>query len=383
MGAMEDAANIFSADLQGRSAAPQRGEDSRSAPEPLFDNNVMEGADSEEGGADEGGDYAEEQRARRPAKQSKESNDGQRRGDDGRFLKNEGPIDDDDEGEGGESDEGEGEGEGEEEGDESGEEGTAKPGSYDPEAKVTVKVDGQDKEVTLKEALEGYIRTDTFHRRMTALDGDKQVVDRDRATYQTGLQTLENMYKHLSAEIKALEPAEPDWDKLYRENPNEAARQKIMWDRYKDGRAQLQKQQEEITQRQQQEHQANLRNYITKEGQKLLTKFPHWNDAKARDRDQAAIKSTLKAAGFSDSEIATVCDSRMVEIAMKAARFDRLSSRGIQPKRSTTRPMPSGSAASSRRSGSAGGNRAARAHAVDQSVDSAVGVFSDLLSREK
>ena len=41
-----------------------------------------------------------------------------------------------------------------------------------------VMVDGEEKEVSLKEALEGYIRTETFHKRMTEIAETNKIVQR-------------------------------------------------------------------------------------------------------------------------------------------------------------------------------------------------------------
>jgi hypothetical protein len=72
--------------------------------------------------------------------------------------------------------------------------------------KVEVTVDGEPVEVSVKEALEGYIRTETFHRRMNQLDEAKKVVRRAAAdavqNYEYSMNVAQQMEAHMDQMIQ-------------------------------------------------------------------------------------------------------------------------------------------------------------------------------------
>src|SRR6478735_5844075 len=79
----------------------------------------------------------------------------------------------------------------------------------------TVMVDGEEKTVKLKEALNGYIRTETFHKRLNEVNEGKQAVAaaaRDTvARRNKAIVTLEEA----EATLSAIMPEEPNWDALF------------------------------------------------------------------------------------------------------------------------------------------------------------------------
>jgi hypothetical protein len=108
------------------------------------------------------------------------------------------PDSDGDDADDGESDE-DGPGDGD---DDSGEEGAEDPEEAAVlERKVEVTVDGEPVEVSIKEALEGYVRTETFHRRMNQLDEAKKIVRRAAAdavsNYEYSMTIAKQMEEHL------------------------------------------------------------------------------------------------------------------------------------------------------------------------------------------
>src|SRR4249919_2554585 len=125
---------------------------------------------------------------------------------------------DDDEGEAGEDESDDGDDDtGAEEGED--EEATEGDESSDLSKKVEVTVDGEPVEVTLKEALEGYVRTETFHRRMNQLDEAKKIVRRAAADAVQNYEYSMNVAKQMQAHMDTMIPPEPDWDKEFAADP--------------------------------------------------------------------------------------------------------------------------------------------------------------------
>src|SRR5688572_5524369 len=85
-----------------------------------------------------------------------------------------------------------------------------------------VVVDGERAEVNLREALDGYIRQETFHRRLNELatvkdamrvEGSKLIEDRKKYV---------GLIEQMEDTIKLLIPNEPNWDELYASDPKGA-----------------------------------------------------------------------------------------------------------------------------------------------------------------
>ena len=104
---------------------------------------------------------------------------------------------------------------------------------------VRVNVDGQPAEVSLQEALNGYVRSETFHRRLNQLGQVAQQIEAERADLARGRDYYANMLPALHQQLLSLQPQEPDWDKLYEENPQEAARLERQWRTYREKLGQL------------------------------------------------------------------------------------------------------------------------------------------------
>src|SRR4029077_16064868 len=104
---------------------------------------------------------------------------------------------------------------------------------------VRVTVDGQPAEVSLQEALQGYVRTETFHRRLNQLQQVAQHIEQERATLAQGRQYYSELIPALQQQLASLQPQEPDWDALYAENPVDAARLERQWRTYRERLGQL------------------------------------------------------------------------------------------------------------------------------------------------
>src|ERR1700722_6689506 len=95
-----------------------------------------------------------------------------------------------------------------------------------PVEKLEVTVDGEDKPVSLDECIKGYIRTETFHKRMSQVDQARQAIEQEagnigqaRGLYQQKLQYLDTL-------IAQMTPEEPNWDAEFQADPAAAHRKK-------------------------------------------------------------------------------------------------------------------------------------------------------------
>lgn len=195
-----------------------------------------------------------------------------------------------------------------------------------------VKIDGEEAEVTLEEALSGYQRERTFHKRMNevsqkskAIEAESAETKRLRDQYAEGLQQLE----------QALKVPEPNWEELRRTKTNEEfASIHAEYQIQQNNLAKVQQQQQAIMSQQQAEAQAQYQNHLKAEFDTMLDKIPTWRDEKVREAERSKVISYAKSQmGYTDDEIAQASDHRAIVTLRKAMLYDELMGGKTQAKK--------------------------------------------------
>lgn len=260
----------------------------------------------------------------KPAKKAKKKEDD----DDDILYDSEGePIreqeggDGDEEGEEGEGDEGDAD-EGDAEGDEEELDEDEDQKAFMAQ-EVDVMVDGEEKTVTIREALDGYIRKETLHQRLNKLDEVKDIIGREAAKVIEDRNTWTAKMTEAEELIKSLLPAEPNWDALYAEDPVKA---RVIEKNYKEiiGKAdKIRADREEAARKAAEEDNAQLATYAKTEFPKFA-RYAKWKDRKSMAKDLQSMVRTASAVGFSKDEYSSVADSRMLTVLLKASKYDRI-----------------------------------------------------------
>ena len=99
----------------------------------------------------------------------------------------------------------------------------------DEDEKYEVVVDGHPQEVTLGEALNGYVRQETFHRRLTELTALRNALEEDHQRQQANWQLMMQAKEAYENDVRTMMPPEPDWDREFAVNPQEAHRQQKIY----------------------------------------------------------------------------------------------------------------------------------------------------------
>lgn len=195
-----------------------------------------------------------------------------------------------------------------------------------------VKIDGEEAEVTLEEALSGYQRERTFHKRMNevsqkskAIEAESAETKRLRDEYARGLQQLD----------QALRVPEPNWEELRRTKTNEEfASIHAEYQIQQNNLAKVQQQQQAIMSQQQAEAQAQYQNHLKTEFDTMLDKIPAWRDEKVREAERSKVISYAKShMGYTDDEIAQASDHRAIVTLRKAMLYDELMGGKTQAKK--------------------------------------------------
>jgi hypothetical protein len=202
----------------------------------------------------------------------------------------------------------------------------------------SVRVDGTEQKVTLDELLNGYQRTADYTRKTQAIAEQRKQAEAELAAARVERQRYAETLRQLETQLAQTQP-EPDWNKLYAEDPLEYVRQKDAWRDRRERQQALQGEQARLAQLQQVEQRALLEQHLAVERQRLVEAIPQWRDEQTAAKEREAIVTWAKRAGFSDQEIAQSYDHRAVNVLRKAMLYDELMGKNLADKQ-TPRPAP-------------------------------------------
>lgn len=247
--------------------------------------------------------------------------------------------------------------------------------AFDLNQIVRVNIDGQPQEVSLAEALNGYVRTETFHRRLNQLGQVASEIEAERAQITNARAYYAQMIPALQKQLASLQPAEPDWDKLYAEDAGEAARLERQWRTYREKLGQLQTEHQRVQQEQQRETARRMAAYEDTQRRSLAGQFPQWSDNKVWERDRRSMIRTATAVGYSEAEIGELRDARATQILWESSQYRKIMAAkpkavkqqgAMRPGATSSRAAPNGAYRADRRLQRTGSVRdAARAFEVD------------------
>ena len=190
-----------------------------------------------------------------------------------------------------------------------------------------VKANGEEKDVTLTELVEGYQKGSDYTKKSQALADDRKKVEAEAHAVSEAMQMREQYAQRLGQVQQLLEQDANDGvnlEELKENDPIQYAikvaektenNKKIQLINQEQGRlAQAQKAQVA-------EHQAKM---VAHESNMLTEKVKEFSDPKKAEQIKNDIRSFGKSVGFSDDELAQVYDHRHVIVMQKAMAYDKL-----------------------------------------------------------
>ena len=188
------------------------------------------------------------------------------------------------------------------------------------EPMYTVTIDGTDLSVNLEELIQGYQRNADYTRKTQELAQERnqssEFVERSKKDVEAKLQRLDQLNNAAQAQLQQ-EYAEVDFEKLYEEDPVEAARLEHKMRKKHEQLAQVSQQTQEL--------QAQEFNKYLGEQQKLLSqKVPELMDEQKGPRFKQQMRDYLGNIGFNDNEINSVYDHRYVMLVKDAMNYRNL-----------------------------------------------------------
>jgi hypothetical protein len=169
-----------------------------------------------------------------------------------------------------------------------------------------VKVDGEEVEVTLKEALQGYQRDSDYRKKTMKVSEDRKAVEARSADIDAKLQELDSFIKGEEESI--------DWEELRRTDADEFLKKRDALDEAKSAA-------ETARTTQQNDMQAKREAFGKQEAAKFSEMMggDSWTQEQ-RTEDLGVTTEYLKGIGMTDNDISSIQDHRLWRMAMDAAK---------------------------------------------------------------
>ena len=180
-----------------------------------------------------------------------------------------------------------------------------------------VKVAGQEFDVNLDELKAGYSRDADYRRKTEELSYEKKQFmsesEKQRQDYSSKLNELNQLMSVAQQQLQT-EINSADLEKLYEEDPTEAARIEHR----------LRRKQEKLNSamaKTQSEQQKQFDSFLQEQQKKLVVKMPEFSNPEKASQLKSSMKNTLNSYGFNDQEVAQVYDHRIVMLVNDAMKY--------------------------------------------------------------
>jgi hypothetical protein len=188
----------------------------------------------------------------------------------------------------------------------------------------TVKVDGKDERVTLKEALAGYQRLADYTRKTQEIAAARQQAEAEAAQAREQRSAYSQLLDVLKTRLGPESELTADqWNALRQSDPAAYAAQWTDYQRRVEARRAIDAEQSRVREAEQQENLARLKTHLDGQRAKLLDALPVLKDPEKGPKEMAAIRDYAKQSGYSDAEIAQAADHRMIVVMNKARMWDQ------------------------------------------------------------
>lgn len=267
----------------------------------------------------------------------------------------------------------------------------ADEGDYEEQDVYTVRVNGEDVDVTLDEALKGYQRESDYTRKTQQLAEQRKQLEAEQSEFQAVQaqtaqlrdaygQTLQQLQQQLQNGLQQ----EPDWDAAYQQlDAKEYTRLVQDWNARKDNLQKVQAEQARVAKEQAKESESMMRAHLAQQSDLMLEKLPQWRDEKVRLTERDELITYAKSLGYTDDEIANAADHRAIVALYHSWQLSKLNAAKPEAKKRVRKAPKMAKAGVPRSKNEVAARRKAKLadrHASEGSIASAVDL---LLARNK
>ncbi len=175
----------------------------------------------------------------------------------------------------------------------------------------TVKVDGQEVEVTQEELINGYSRQQDYTRKTQELAQQRKTIEQQQAELAQRDAIYSQLLPKMEAQLKGELANEPDWNALYEDDPVGYVREKQLWDEKKEKLSAVSAEQQRLQQEALVKQQQQIAQFVEYGNQKLLEIIPEWQNPEVATKEKLAISEyAVNTLGYTPQEIQQVYDYR-------------------------------------------------------------------------
>ena len=177
----------------------------------------------------------------------------------------------------------------------------------------TIKVDGEDTEVTLEELQNGYSRQRDYTRKTQELAEQRKAIEAQQQEVSQKDAIYSQLLPRMEATLKGELENEPDWNTLYEADPIAYVREKDVWNEKKQKLQAVQAEAQRVQQESQVEQQKKLQQFVEYGNKQLLDQIPEWQDNEVSSKEKMAIRDYgVNVLGYSSQEMDSVYDYRVL-----------------------------------------------------------------------
>ena len=177
----------------------------------------------------------------------------------------------------------------------------------------TIKVDGEDTEVTLEELQNGYSRQRDYTRKTQELAQQRKAIEAQQQEVSQKDAIYSQLLPKMEATLKGELENEPDWNALYEADPIAYVREKDIWNEKKQKLQAVQAESQRLQQESAMAQQQKLQQFLQYGNQQLLEQIPEWQDNEVASKEKMAIRDYgVNVLGYTPQEMDSVYDYRVL-----------------------------------------------------------------------
>ncbi len=256
----------------------------------------------------------------------------------------------------------------------------------------TVKINGEDHEVTEDELIKGYSRQADYTKKTQELSQYRQQLDQAAQFYQTEVaatqearqQYISSLAQGVQLSLSSLQEFENiDWERLKAEDKEEYLTKRDDFREAQNKVQQLQQTHAQESERQQAEQQQQFQNWAQTEHQKLVSILPDWGDPVKQKAIAGELREFAFSKGFAEEELAQLFDHRSILILMQAKAWedDQKKVKTVKSKKIKNKPKVTRSGKGVQKSDSDKSKRTAKMKRLQETghYRDAVGLLEDFI----
>ena len=252
--------------------------------------------------------------------------------------------------------------------------------SEEPELYTIEHKDGTDEQVSLQQLLDGHLRQKDYTQKTMEVADERRTIETERAEIASERQQLMELYERAKQYEKVDEEPEPDWAKLWNEDPLEASRQQFLWQQKEKVRDTQRAEREALQKAEQARQRKEFQNYYSEQKELLNQKIPEWSDTEVATKEMKELAQFGQTLGFSEQEMSNVTDHRAVVLLRNAWKYQQLQGKTKKVKEDKQKIIAPGNAPAKKQPRkSTRIAKATRKLKQDGSMESATDFFKEIL----